>query len=274
MNIHPNSSQDLALATEAVLAAGAEVRARFGADAEVRFKTPDQPVTEADLVADELLRSRLLADRPAYGWLSEETADSTDRLSRQRVWVVDPIDGTNSFVAGIPEFVVSVGLVDEGITTAAAVYNPVTRELYQAVKGGGATRNGVRIHVASAVECGSRPIMLASRWEIEAGLVEGYREFWQIAALGSTAYRMLKVADGTAHAFVTPATKNEWDVCAAALVVNEAGGRVGRGDGGELRFNRAEPVLEGIMAWSPGVEVAPPRPSESQGPDTQQEVRQ
>lgn len=249
---------DLRLATEAVMAAGAEVRARFRAEPEVRFKSPDQPVTEADLIADELLRTRLTRERPGYGWLSEETADSHDRLSRARVWVVDPIDGTNSFIAGIPEFVVSVGLVEEGITVVAAVYNPISDELYRAVRGGGSTLSGKRIGVAAAPGGGERPTLLASRWELDEGRLRRYEHRWSLRGLGSTAYRMLKVADGTGHAYVSPSRKNEWDVCAAALVVTEAGGRVANGGGAELRFNRPRPVFEGIMAWSPPHRPDPP----------------
>jgi myo-inositol-1(or 4)-monophosphatase len=254
---YPSASEELNLATAAVLEAGALVRAHFRAGGDVRFKSPDQPVTDADLLADELLRSRLLGARPAYGWLSEETADSTERLARSRVWVVDPIDGTNSFVAGIGEFVVSVGLVEDGIPIAAAVYNPVTEELYQALHGGGARRNGVPIRVAAPVPRGIKPVMLASRWELESGVLEPYGSAWELSALGSTAYRMLKVADGTAHAFVSPARKNEWDVCGAALVVTEAGGIVTRGDGEGLTFNHPVPELAGIVARVPSLEVLP-----------------
>lgn len=255
----PSFTSDLQLAVEAVRAAGDEVRARFRDGGDVRFKSADQPVTEADLVADDMLRLMLLQARPDYGWLSEETADSTDRLSRRRVWVVDPIDGTNSFIAGIPEFVVSVGLVEEGITLAAAVYNPITDELYRAVRGEGAERSGERIRVAPSVPAGEKPVMLASRWEIEAGVFDAYAESWRVVAMGSTAYRMLKVADGSAHAFVSPAYKHEWDVCGAALIVSEAGGRVSRGDGADLRYNGPVPRFQGIRAWSPAVELQPPR---------------
>lgn len=257
MSDQPPLAEELRLATEAVLEAGALVRHHFGAHREVRFKSPDQPVTEADLLADWLLRRRLLGPRRTYGWLSEETADSTARLVRRRVWVVDPIDGTNSFVAGIPEFVVSVGLAEEGIPVVAAVYNPMTAELYQAVRGRGARRNGADIGVAGPVVPPSRPVMLGSRWEIEAGMLEAYGSAWELEAMGSTAYRMLKVADGTAHAFVSQARKNEWDVCGAALVVTEAGGVVTDGSGEGLIFNRPVPELLGIVARVPSVEVPP-----------------
>jgi myo-inositol-1(or 4)-monophosphatase len=82
-----------------------------------------------------------------------------------------------------------------------------------------------------------------------------YDAGWHLRALGSTAYRMVKVAEGFGHAFLSPARKNEWDVCGAALIVREAGGRVSRGDGAELRFNQPEPVVHGIAAWSPLVEA-------------------
>src|SRR5262249_17965162 len=107
----------------------------FRAETEVRFKSPDQPVTDADLAADRILHEMLLGARPEYGWLSEETRDSPERLGRERLWVVDPIDGTNSFVLGIPEFAVSIGLVDRGRPVIGVVYNPATDELYHAVAG-------------------------------------------------------------------------------------------------------------------------------------------
>ena len=105
---------ELDLATRAARAAGEAVMRSFRTEQEVHYKSPGQPLTEADLEADRLLRTLLVGERPEYGWLSEVTADSPERLQRQRVWVVDPIDGTNSFVQGRAEFVVSVGLVDGG----------------------------------------------------------------------------------------------------------------------------------------------------------------
>lgn len=254
----PDPDHDLTLAADAVRAAGEVVRRHFRGGGEVRFKGPEQPVTEADLLADRLLHERLTSARPEYGWLSEETADSADRLGRDRVWVVDPIDGTNSFVAGIAEFVVSVGLAEEGIAVAAAVYNPISGELYTARRGAGAWRNGAPIRVKAPPPGGAKPVMLASRWELETGVLGAYADAWDISALGSTAYRMLKVADGTAHAFVSPARKNEWDVCGASLVVQEAGGIVTDGAGAPLRFNLDDPVLRGIVARAEGVELPLP----------------
>lgn len=255
---------ELDAARDAARAAGAVVMEHFRQVEEVRYKSPDQPVTAADLAADRLLRERLSAAFPSYGWLSEETVDSRDRLARSRVWIVDPIDGTNSFVAGSPEFVVCVGLVEEGEPAVGVVYNPATGELYHAVRGGGAFRNGEPIRVSGARAEGEPGIMIVSRSELARGELVAYEASWRFLPLGSTAYRMAKVADGTAHVFASAGFKGEWDVCAAALVVREAGGAVSRMDGGPLRFNQPVPRVAGIVATNGEafVPVAPREPTE------------
>jgi len=105
-------------------------------------KDANSPVSEADIAADRLLRERLAALAPAYGWLSEETADRPDRLAERRVWIVDPIDGTRAYLAGDPDWSVSVALVEDGRPLAAALYAPASEELFVASAAGGATRNG------------------------------------------------------------------------------------------------------------------------------------
>ena len=128
---------DLALALGAAAEAGRLVMEAFRTDQDVHHKSPDQPVTEADLQADRLLADRLLAEHPDYGWLSEETVDRPERLARSRVWVVDPIDGTRSFIAGYAEFGISVGLVEDGVPVLGVIQNPAREELFWAVRGGG-----------------------------------------------------------------------------------------------------------------------------------------
>jgi myo-inositol-1(or 4)-monophosphatase len=223
----------------------------FGHDLTVAFKSADQPLTAADLAADTLLRERLLAERPEYGWLSEESAASPDRLQRRRVWVVDPIDGTNSFVEARPEFVVSVGLVEDGRPIVGVLLNPATGEIYHTTAGGGAFLDGAPIRVAPVPEPPARPVLLASRYERDRGDFRRLEGRWEIRGLGSTAYRMVKVAEGAAHAFVSRSRKSEWDLCAAALVVREAGGRVTRVDGSPLRYNQRVPTLDGVAVLGP-----------------------
>ena len=239
---------DLELAVRAIRAAGAAILPAFRAGQEVRFKAPDQPVTDADLAADRILHEMLLGARPEYGWLSEETRDSPARLARERVWVVDPIDGTNSFVQGIAEFAVSIGLVDRGEPVLGAVFNPVTGELYHALAGGGAFLNDAPIRVSATGERAAVRTLIGSRWELGRGALAHFAGAWRVQPLGSTAYKMAKVADGTADVFVSAGPKNEWDVAGAAVIVTEAGGRVTGPTGEPFRYNQPDPAWRGVVA--------------------------
>lgn len=250
-------SGDLELALDATRAAGRLVMETFGTDPEVRHKGPDQPVTEADLGADDLLMERLLGSRPEYGWLSEETVDRPERLSRSRVWVVDPIDGTRSFIAGYPEFVVSVGLVEDGEPVVGVIYNPASQELFWAVRGRGAFGNrGAeggehRLRVVAAEE--DRPSLLASRSERGRGELDPFLDAYDLREMGSTAYKMAGVAAGAGNGFLSRGPKSEWDVAAGALVVEEAGGVVTDLRGDALVYNRPDPAVHGIIASSPAL---------------------
>jgi myo-inositol-1(or 4)-monophosphatase len=237
---------DLQLALGAVAAAGEAVMQWFGRELEVTHKAPDQPLTAADLEADGILRERLLAGTPGYGWLSEETADRPDRLGCDRVWIVDPIDGTRSFIAGRPEFAISVGLAENGRAILGIVSNPAARELYWALAGQGCFRRdhgGVESRMQVQVSAGPRSL-LASRSELAAGELEPFRESWQLQPLGSTAYKLAWVAAGEGSAFVSRGPKSEWDVCAGALLVAEAGGIASDLDGRSLSYNRADPYVQ------------------------------
>lgn len=238
---------DLELALAAAHAAGLAVLPSFRTAQEVRYKGPDQPVTAADLRADAILRERLLGERPGYGWLSEETADSSERLGCERVWVVDPIDGTSSFVEGVAEWAVSVGLVVGSEAVLGVVFNPATGETYHAVRGRGAFRDGVPVRVSATAADAPSPALAASRYEIGRGDFEGLDARWRLVPLGSTTYKMMRVADGRADAFLSRGPKSEWDLCAASLIVAEAGGRVTDAAGAPLRFNQQSPSRHGIV---------------------------
>ncbi|MBX6365769.1 MAG: 3'(2'),5'-bisphosphate nucleotidase CysQ [Gemmatimonadetes bacterium] len=262
---------DLRLAVAAARAAGDVALESFGAAMEVTFKSPDQPVTAADLGANAVLHERLLGERPEYGWLSEETADDRSRLSRRRVWVVDPIDGTRSFVAGDPEFAISIGLAEDGVAVVGVVHNPAAGELYWAVRGGGAWKADLdaaargaarqtgadaegealpparRIHVRRERAADGR-VLLASRTELKHGEFDPFAEDWRLTPLGSTAYKLAKVAEGAGDAFLSRGPKSEWDVCAGGLLVAEAGGIATDLLGEPLRYNRPDPAVYGILA--------------------------
>lgn len=244
----PALEQELKSALSAAKQAGDAAMRYFRRGEPVHYKAADQPVTEADLAANRILRERLMADRPYHGWLSEESLDTADRLGRERLWVVDPIDGTNSFVAGLPEFVVSVGLVEDGHPVVGVAYNPATGECFHAIRGAGAFLNGSRIRVVSEARFPARPAMYGSRAESAAGAFLETGHLWDVRFLGSTAYRMCRVAAGSAHAAWSGRTKHDWDICAAALIVTEAGGLATDAHGAALIFNRPVPTHAGVVA--------------------------
>jgi myo-inositol-1(or 4)-monophosphatase len=237
---------DLDLAILAAREAGRIVMRTFGTDQKVTHKSPNQPLTDADLAADAMLKRLLLANRLTYGWLSEETADNPSRLKRRYVWIVDPIDGTRSYIEGYPEFAISIGLADEGKAVLGVVYNPATDEMYAATRGGGAWRvGGAAINVQRAADARG---LIASRSEIRGGELDAFQDAFDISATGSTAYKLTKVATGEAQVFVSRGPKSEWDVCAGALIVEEAGGRATDLAGRDIIYNQEKTSVFGILA--------------------------
>jgi myo-inositol-1(or 4)-monophosphatase len=252
-----NHAADLELAVRAARAAGDAVLPFFHDTPEVRFKGPGQPVTDADLAADHVLHRMLTGERPGYGWLSEETADSPERLEKHRLWVVDPIDGTNSFVKGIPDWVVSVALVQDGLPIVGVVFNPCRGEMYHASLGGGAFLDGRAIHVSAGPANDGAPTLLASRSELSRGDFARFGAAgWTAEPLGSTAYRMAKIAEGVADATLSAGSKSEWDVCAADVIVREAGGAVTDIGGAPYRYNLRDTRRRGVIASNGGVHHA------------------
>jgi myo-inositol-1(or 4)-monophosphatase len=245
---------DLELALAAAQAASVRIMESFRTEQVVDYKTPSQPVTEADRAADRILHEILLADRPDYGWLSEETADNPKRLDQERVWIVDPIDGTRSFISGRPEFAVSIGLWVNGAITVGVIANPATDEYFFATRGGGAfAQSAVDASTRRAIAVSSKADLneaklAASRSEIKAGEFEAFHGVLHIMPTGSTAYKMARVATGEAEIFLSRGPKSEWDIAAGDLIVQEAGGRVCDLRGEPLRYNQRDTQVHGILA--------------------------
>jgi myo-inositol-1(or 4)-monophosphatase len=217
----------------------------------VDHKAGGDPVTEADRAVDAALRSTLV--QPGEGWLSEETADAPARLGAARVWIVDPLDGTREFVAGIPEWCVSVGLVEDGKPVAGGILNPVTGELVLGAEGLGVEANGVRVKLERREDLAGA-VILASGSEIKRGEWRRFeRAPFSVRPVGSVAYKLALVAAGLADATWTPAPKHERDVAAGVALVRAAGGEVATLDGAAPAFNRSEPLLTGLIATRPGL---------------------
>ncbi|MEO1038529.1 MAG: 3'(2'),5'-bisphosphate nucleotidase CysQ [Pseudomonadota bacterium] len=201
----------------------------------VWYKAPGDPVSEADLAVDNLLRETLTGARPDYGWLSEETADDLDRLSRQRTFVVDPIDGTRAFVKGRAEFVVSIAVVEDGAPIAAAVYDPSADQLYDAARGAGAHKNGAPIAVSPA------PSIAGARLLGDPGRLTALRDLGaEASTVNSAALRLALTAEGVFDASVAVRSKWDWDLAAGHLLIEEAGGRISGSGGQSLRYGERD----------------------------------
>jgi myo-inositol-1(or 4)-monophosphatase len=231
---------------EITKAAGAAIMDYYHAGFDVADKSPDNPVTDADFAADNLLKEQLLARLPEAGWLSEETVDSPDRQDKSLVWVVDPLDGTKEFVMGIPEFAVSVALVADGQPILGVVYNPAAQELFSARRGGPVLFNGQPVTVTHRTELAGATID-ASRSERKRGEFEPFEQLLTIHTLGSIAYKLARVAAGHCDATWSRGPKNEWDICAGVLLIEAAGGTAVDLDDAAFAFNRPRTKVNGII---------------------------
>ena len=210
----------------------------------VEHKENLDPVTEADRSLNELLRAELV--RGDEGWLSEETADDGQRLTKSAVWVVDPIDGTREFIVGLPEWVVSVALVKNHHAVAAGILNPSRDELFIGSANGGFTVNGKPAGVTDPASLEGAKV-LASRSEIRDGRWEPLmHSALEIIPTGSIAYKLAMVAAGWVDATISLAPKHEWDVAAGVLLVQAAGGTVTDLDGRPIHFNQENTLLNGV----------------------------
>ena len=231
--------------------AGALVARHFRDGTETWEKSKDNPVTQADLDADELIREALRSLYPEDGILTEESKDDHTRLECARAWIVDPIDGTREFTRGISEFAVSIALVFEGEPVVAVVNNPIENVTVSAHKNGGAFRNGERCRI-STCQTLDRARVVASRSEDKRGMLDPYRDwFGELVPMGSIAWKLALIASGEADFNLSLKPKNEWDVCAGDLLVREAGGRYVDFDGEPLRYNQPDPLREEPMIAGP-----------------------
>jgi len=225
-------------AREAGQVAFAYFRAGARTSAAVRSKAGGSPVTEADLAADAFLKRRLGEAFPEAGWLSEETADDPARLDRRSLIVVDPIDGTRAFIDGDPRWTVSIALIVDGRPAAGVVHAPALEETFAAARGAGAHLNGKPLAPSSGragpdyTAAGPKPILNAMGARL--GATMDVRPF-----VPSLAYRMCLAASGALDFAVAGPNSHDWDIAAADLILEEAGGRLVESAGERLRYNRA-----------------------------------
>ena len=229
-------ADDLALITDLATRGGAIAMDYFGDDPKVWMKEGQSPVSEADFAVDAFLKQELLAARPAYGWLSEETADDEDgRIGRERTFVVDPIDGTRGFLAGSKQWCVSIGIVEGGRPIAGVLFCPALAETYTAKPGGGAWLNG------RALVCGkpAQTLRVTGPRGLQTKVLNALDgQVERVPYVPSLAYRIAMVAAGHVDLGLARSGPKDWDLVAADLILHEAGGRLTTLDGALPIYNR------------------------------------
>jgi myo-inositol-1(or 4)-monophosphatase len=215
------------------------------------YKAGMDPVTEADLAVNALLHKELL--REGEGWLSEESVDDLSRLQKKNVWIVDPLDGTREFVAGVPEYCISIAYAEDGRAVAGGICNPATREVFLGAIGLGVTYNGKPVKATSQAALKGATI-LASRSETKRGEWKRFESAdFTVRQMGSVAYKLALVAAGLADATFSLVPKHEWDVAAGAALIESGGGFFRTLDDEPLHCNREEPWIRGLVAAAPGL---------------------
>ena len=219
---------ELALIAEAAREGAAIAMSHWRRDPKVWFKEGGSPVSEADIAVDRRLRDMLMAERPDYGWVSEEAEGERLGARTGRGFVVDPIDGTRAFLAGRRSWGVAVAVIEDGRPIAGALVCPAKERTYLARSGGGARVNGAPIMARAEVE---RPVMAGPRSWIDR-MPDGYSDGVEIAPyVPSLAYRIALVADGGIDGTYIRASAHDWDLAASDVVLSEAGGALLRADG-------------------------------------------
>ncbi|GGH27820.1 myo-inositol-1(or 4)-monophosphatase [Cribrihabitans marinus] len=250
-------ARDLPLLIEAARAAG-EIATRYSGKLARRWDKPEGagPVTEADIAVNDMLAAMLPSARPGYGWLSEETEDDGARLNHDRLFIVDPIDGTRSFADGKRTWAHSIAVAEHGRITAAVIYLPLLDRLFAAAEGQGATLNAVPIAtsqpagLSTAEILATRPNLEPTHWR------DGHVPAFARAYRPSLAYRLALVAQGRFDGMLTLRPSWEWDIAAGDLILREARGRCTDRHGAALRFNNSHPTVEGVIAAGPLVHRA------------------
>jgi myo-inositol-1(or 4)-monophosphatase len=263
---------DRDLIVDAARACGPLLRERFGTPVKMTNKPGGSPVTEIDLALDDQLKRTLRSARSDYGWLSEETADTPDRLAHERIFIVDPLDGTSAFINGKPEFAVAIAVAARGALVASVVYNPITDELFEAARGAGARRNGAPLTASAqktldgATILSTKTFFQSARWSSPWPAVKPMQK----AAL---TLRLAHVAASDFDGAISLGPKNEWDIAPGAILITEAGGAITGSQGQSLLFNQPDPRNPGVVAGGAAlhpllieqlrIRTRPPTPTES-----------
>lgn len=249
-----NLRRELDVAVRLARQAGDLIMGYYRTGLAVDHKARREPVTAADRAADEIIATGLRDAFPADGLLSEESDDDLSRLEKERVWIIDPLDGTVEFITETGEFSVQIALAVGGYPTLGVVYQPASGCLFYAVQGQGAyqvcNRRTMRLHVSTVAEP-ARMCLVVSRTHY-SDLIEAVRRALGIESVkraGSIGLKVGMVARGACDLYLATTLSKEWDLCAPHALLLEAGGVLTDLYGEPLIYNKADVVeSRGLIA--------------------------
>lgn len=241
-----NREQELATLIDSVQQAGAHVRKLVRDGFEVQTKADHSPVTTVDHEVNRILYDMQRREFPSDGWLSEESPDDLARLDHDRVWIIDPIDGTRALVNRVPEFCISAALIERGFPVVAAILNPSTNEIFTAVRGGGLFLNGSRVTLSPLHDFD--PVIMVGAREFRVDRWATLAEISPCRPMYSIAHALALVAAGRVQAAFTLDPEHEWDVAAGVLLIEEGGGTISDGTGKPFVFNQPLPTFSGVIS--------------------------
>lgn len=229
----------------------------YAGDHDVQWKGYDDPVTAADHAASEYIVAELQKHFPGDGILSEEATDDQARLSRSRVWMIDPMDGTKQFIERLGEFAVMIGLAVDGEAHLGVVYRPVDDRLFYAAPGVGAFIEEKWTTKRLQVSTVSDPAQMAaamsrSHHSPRVDLINERLGIRNHVRSGSVGLKVGLIAEGRAHLYLHLGSKtNHWDTCAPEAILREAGGVMTDTRGEQLKYNTPQTRnMYGVVATS------------------------
>jgi 3'(2'), 5'-bisphosphate nucleotidase len=244
---HKSYNRELRVACELARAAGAAILEHYEGPLNIKQKNYEndlEPVTQADTIANELIVTGLKREFPSDGILAEESVDTKRRLEKSRVWMVDPLDGTNGFIDGNGDFAVQIGLAEEGRCVIGVVYQPLTGVLYRAIHGAGTwierpQFESQRAYVSTRTTLSDMRLAASrSHRSPRMNKVVAHFGFKEEVQRGSVGIKIGLLIEQQCDVYIhlSPRTK-QWDTCAPEVILTEAGGRVTDLFGYPLSYN-------------------------------------
>ncbi|RMF06218.1 3'(2'),5'-bisphosphate nucleotidase CysQ [Candidatus Woesearchaeota archaeon] len=243
--------RELEVAKELALSAGKKIMEIYNrTDSQVSYKEDRSPLTEADTQSNTIIMNGLRKEFPDDGFLTEEEKDSEERLEKQRVWIVDPLDGTKEFIKHTGEFTVNIALTINGSPEIGVVYVPALDELYFSARGKGAfaVRNGKKEKLAVSNREKINEMLLAVSRDHSTEEEKKLSEHFAGTEARGSSLKGLMIAEGKAEAYFRAGPVNQWDICAMESVLTEAGGMLTDLTGNRIRYNTRETLIKGFLA--------------------------